>query len=126
MGFGEQKAFVDAAVTAGVKRFLPSEFGINGQSEAVKNLTPFFSVKQDLLDYLVEKEKDGLSWTGLITGILYDWVSFAELIFVQEYHINIVSVSASLLASWASIWQPRKQPSGTTGTLDLAVPMRTI
>jgi hypothetical protein len=76
-GIAEQKSYVDAAVKAGVKRFLPSEFGINGQSEAVKELTPFFAVKQDLLDYLVEKEKDGLTWTALIVGVLYDWVSFS-------------------------------------------------
>jgi hypothetical protein len=78
-GIGQQKDYVDAAVKAGVKRFLPSEFGINGQSEAVKELTPFFSVKQDLLDYLVAKEKDGLSWTAVICGVLFDWVSFFVL-----------------------------------------------
>lgn len=75
-GIGEQKVYVDAAVEAGVKRFLPSEFGINGQSQAVKKLTPFFAVKQELLDYLVEKEKDGLSWTAVICGVLFDWVRF--------------------------------------------------
>jgi len=78
MGIGEQKVFVDAAVKAGVKRFLPSEFGINGQSEVVKELTPFFSVKQELLDYLVEKGKDGLTWTGVIVGVLFDWVSLSR------------------------------------------------
>lgn len=74
-GISEQKIFVDASVKAGVKRFLPSEFGINGQSEVVKELTPFFSIKQDLLDHLVEKEKDGLTWTSVIAGVLYDWVT---------------------------------------------------
>jgi hypothetical protein len=81
-GIGEQKVYVDAAVKAGVKRFLPSEFGINGQSEAVKKLTPFFSVKQDLLDYLVEKEKDGLTWTGVICGVLFDFVSILPLLHI--------------------------------------------
>ncbi|KAF2431991.1 NAD(P)-binding protein [Tothia fuscella] len=72
-GIGEQKVFVDAAVKAGVKRFFPSEFGINGQSDTVRQMTPFFAVKQELLDYLVEKEKDGLTWTAVIAGVLYDW-----------------------------------------------------
>jgi uncharacterized protein YbjT (DUF2867 family) len=74
-GFASQTAIIDAAVAAGVRRFFPSEFGINGQSEAVKQLTPFFAVKQEMLDYLVEKEKDGLSWTSLIVGPVLDWVS---------------------------------------------------
>lgn len=74
-GIGEQKSYVDAAVKASVKRFFPSEFGVNGQSEAVKELTPFFSMKQDLLDYLVTKEKDGLTWTGVIVGVLFEFVS---------------------------------------------------
>jgi hypothetical protein len=74
-GLGDQTGMIDAAVKAGVKRFFPSEFGINGQSEAVKQLTPFFAVKQQVLEYLVEKEKDGLTWTSLITGVLLDWVS---------------------------------------------------
>lgn len=73
-GFGDQKSYIDAATKAGVKRFFPSEFGINGQSKAVQQLTPFFAVKQEILDYLVEKEKEGLTWTGLICGILFDWV----------------------------------------------------
>jgi hypothetical protein len=73
-GFDKQKGYVDAAVEAGVKRFFPSEFGINGQSKVVQQLTPFFTVKQELLDYLVEREKDGLTWTGLIVGVLLDWV----------------------------------------------------
>jgi len=72
-GISEQKPYVDAAVAAGIRRFLPSEFGVNGQSKTVQDMTPFFAVKQELLNYLVEKEKDGLTWTGLIVGALFDW-----------------------------------------------------
>lgn len=90
MGLGEQKGFVDAAVKAGVKRFFPSEFGINGQSEVTKELTPFFAVKQDLLDYLVEKERDGLTWTGVICGVLFDWVSIFSCLYApEEYNADV-------------------------------------
>jgi hypothetical protein len=75
MGFADQKAIIDASVKAGVKRFFPSEFGINGRSQAVRDLTPFFAVKQEILDYLVEKESEGLTWTALVIGVLFDWVS---------------------------------------------------
>jgi NmrA-like family len=91
MGFGEQKGIIDAAVKAGVKRFLPSEFGINGQSEAVRQLTPFFAVKQEVLDYLVEKEKDGLTWTSLIVGVLLDFVSSIGLFAVLVWAFKLIS-----------------------------------
>ncbi|KAF2665417.1 NmrA-like family protein [Microthyrium microscopicum] len=71
--FGEQNTFIDAAVKAGVKRFYPSEFSVNDQSATVKQLVPFFAVKQGVIDYLIEKEKDGLTWTALIVGPLLDW-----------------------------------------------------
>jgi len=99
MGFGEQKGFVDAAVKAGVKRFFPSEFGINGQSEASKELTPFFAVKQDLLDYLVEKEKDGLTWTGVICGLLFDWVSIFSCLYALYGNDTDVSCSIQCLSN---------------------------
>jgi hypothetical protein len=76
-GIGNQKILVDAALKSGVKRFFPSEFGVNGQSEVVQQLTPFFAPKQELLDYLVENERHGLTWTALICGVLLDWVSEA-------------------------------------------------
>lgn len=78
-GFGDQKGIIDAAVKAGVKRFFPSEFGVNGRSEAVKQLTPFFAAKQEVLDYLVVREKDGLTWTSLVVGAVLDWVSNVNL-----------------------------------------------
>jgi hypothetical protein len=82
-GFGDQKNIIDAAIKAGVKRFFPSEFGINGRSKAVRELTPFFAVKQEILDYLVKKEKDGLTWTALIIGAVLDWVSDIDLYLVS-------------------------------------------
>jgi hypothetical protein len=74
-GLGDQKLHVDAAVEAGVKRFMPSEFSTEDNSEAAQQLLPFFKTKTDLLDYLKEKEKEGLSWTALVCGPLLDWVS---------------------------------------------------
>lgn len=73
-GFAEQKAMIDAAVQARVKRFIPSEFSVNTLSPAVRALVPVFQEKKDVIDYLVEKEKEGLSWTGVATGLLFDWV----------------------------------------------------
>ncbi|CZS82143.1 unnamed protein product [Fusarium graminearum] len=72
-GFDQQQKLVDASVRAGVKRFLPSEFSSSSEDPAVLKLFPLFEVKKNLIDYLKTKEKDGLSWTGLATGLLFDW-----------------------------------------------------
>jgi hypothetical protein len=74
-GFDQQQKLVDAAVRAGVKRFLPSEFSSSSEDPAVLGLLPLFEVKKNLIEYLKSKENDGLSWTGLATGLLFDWVS---------------------------------------------------
>ncbi|KAL4732169.1 hypothetical protein ACLX1H_001177 [Fusarium chlamydosporum] len=72
-GFDQQQKIVDAAVRARVKRFLPSEFSSSIEDPAVLELMPLFQVKKNLIEYLKSKEKDGLTWTGLATGLLFDW-----------------------------------------------------
>lgn len=74
-GFEHQKKLVDAAVQAGVKRFLPSEFSANTLSPAVRQLLPLFEQKLEVLEYLKTKEASGLTWTAIWTALLFDWVS---------------------------------------------------
>lgn len=69
-----QKVMIDAAIKAGVQRFLPSELSINGTALAVRELVPVFQEKWEVLEYLKAKESSGLTWTGLGTGPLIDWV----------------------------------------------------
>ncbi|KAL1969783.1 hypothetical protein VTN77DRAFT_7292 [Rasamsonia byssochlamydoides] len=72
-GFSDQKKVIDAAVRAGVKRFIPSEFSVNTLSDAVLRLLPLFGQKKEVLEYLKSKESEGLTWTGIGTGLLFDW-----------------------------------------------------
>ncbi|KFY18450.1 hypothetical protein V493_08614 [Pseudogymnoascus sp. VKM F-4281 (FW-2241)] len=72
-GLGEQKKFVDAAIRAGVKRFIPSEFSASSQDKAVVGLLPLFGQKTELVEYLRGKESEGLTWTGIATSCLLDW-----------------------------------------------------
>lgn len=74
-GFLDQKVMIDAAIKAGVRRFLPSELSMNGTAPGVRELVPAFMHKWEVLEYLKAKEASGLSWTGLGTGPLIDWVS---------------------------------------------------
>lgn len=71
----QQLGIIDAAVAAGVKRFLPSEFGSDTSVDDEVDVAPFLSDKQEVVKYLRTKEADGLSWTALCTGPWIDWVS---------------------------------------------------
>ncbi|KAK9235016.1 hypothetical protein V1525DRAFT_411243 [Lipomyces kononenkoae] len=72
-GFTDQKKFIDAAVSAGVKRFIPSEFSANTLSPAVLQLLPVFEQKKEVLEYLKTKEASGLTWTAIWTALFFDW-----------------------------------------------------
>lgn len=68
-----QRAIVDTAIKAGVKRFVPSEFGSDTQNEkAVAILPQYFKGKVETVEYLKEKEKDGLTWTAFVTGPFFE------------------------------------------------------
>lgn len=73
-GFSLQKTFINAAIKAGVKRFLPSEFSANTRSDAVRDLVPVFGAKQEVLNLLKEKESTEFTWTAVAVGPLFDWV----------------------------------------------------
>lgn len=73
-GFLQQKAFINAAIKSGVKRFVPSEYSTNTRSDAVRSLLPLFEAKQEVLSLLKEKESVNFTWTGLAAGPLLDWV----------------------------------------------------
>ena len=71
----DQKAIVDAAAMAKVKRILPSEFGSDTSVDGLEKIAPFLRGKQEVVEYLKTKEVGGLSWTALCTGPWVDWVS---------------------------------------------------
>ncbi|KAG9228733.1 hypothetical protein BJ875DRAFT_226777 [Amylocarpus encephaloides] len=72
--WGEQLKLIDAAVAAGVKRFIPSEYGTNMlNANLVKLFSPRLDAKVDVLELLRTKESEGLSWTGIATGPFFDW-----------------------------------------------------
>ena len=72
-----QKIFIDAAVAANVKRFIPSEFGYNTREARGTKVGGLLKAKIDTVDYLIElsQKHDWFTWTGLSTGTLFDWVS---------------------------------------------------
>jgi uncharacterized protein YbjT (DUF2867 family) len=84
-GLGIQKKIIDAAVQAGVKRFIPSEFGIDTRN-AEGGLGKILSAKQETREYLdkVSKENPGFTWTGISTSLFFDWVSILHPAWLVE------------------------------------------
>ena len=69
-----QEALLKACISAGVKRFIPSEFGSDTTNERVRSY-PFFAAKVELQQRLEEafREHDDFSYSLLITGPFLDW-----------------------------------------------------
>jgi hypothetical protein len=72
-GLPTEKAIIDAAIEAGVKRFMPSEYGMDNTNPASQNLSPVFKLKAGIIEYLKSKESTGLTWTAVPTGMWLDW-----------------------------------------------------
>ncbi|KAK0665968.1 hypothetical protein QBC41DRAFT_231670 [Cercophora samala] len=71
-GVAAQKLAVDAAVAAGVKRFIPSEFGVNTRKVRDRPIGRILREKVEVVDYLIGREGE-ISWTGVSTGLFFDW-----------------------------------------------------
>ena len=57
-----------------MKRFIPGEFGSDLHSTEEWWLEiPLIKIKLDIAKYLEEKEKEGLTWTGITNGPFFDW-----------------------------------------------------
>ena len=69
-----QKKMIDAAISAGVKRFLPSDFGSDLSNEANQSV-PFNIPKMEIHQYLEEKSKTHpeFSYTAVCPGPFFDW-----------------------------------------------------
>ncbi|KAI1184070.1 hypothetical protein F5B17DRAFT_413509 [Nemania serpens] len=72
---GGQRPLVDAAVAAGVRRFIPSEFGINTRILGKEPIGTIVQGKIQTLNYAHEKSKQNPSftWTAISTGLFFDW-----------------------------------------------------
>ncbi|QPC77857.1 hypothetical protein HYE68_008609 [Fusarium pseudograminearum] len=68
-----QTLLIDAAIAAGVKRFIPSEFGSNLAVPSVRKL-PVFGTKVAIEDKLIDLAKQGkISYTFVYNGAFLDW-----------------------------------------------------
>ena len=96
-GIGEETKIIDAAVKAGVKLFLPSQFGNNTQNQKACELLPILAGKAAVLEHLRKQEAKGLSWTAVTTGLAFDWVSLS----IVDLYLNHQSNTRADLVSRA-------------------------
>ncbi|KAF8853459.1 isoflavone reductase family protein-like protein CipA [Acephala macrosclerotiorum] len=73
-GFLGQLVLIDAAIAAGVKRFLPSEFG-SDLSHPVTSKLPVFGYKLAVRKHIEEKVAAGadITYTYVVNGAFLDW-----------------------------------------------------
>ena len=67
---------IDAALAAGVRRFIPSEFGANNLDPRARALVPTYDRKGEVLEYLMEaceNSQGKLTWSSICCGSWLDW-----------------------------------------------------
>lgn len=67
-----QIQWIDLAIEAGVRRFIPSEFGMDSAVQGAEKFLPLLGVKKFVVDHLRANE-DKITWSTLITGMFFDW-----------------------------------------------------
>lgn len=68
-----QRNIIDAAIAAGVARFIPTEFGSNEENPLARQI-PVFAQKVKIQEYLKEKAAAGqITYTLVYTGPFLDW-----------------------------------------------------
>ena len=85
-----QKVIVDAAVAAGVKRILPTQFGGDTSRDDLAEVAPFLQPKKDVVDYIKSLDSSTLSWTALCTSGWYDWVCLETRLKYLPYAFNML------------------------------------
>ena len=70
-----QTQLADAAAKAGVRTFIPADFGsCDSSSQRALDTVPLYGEKKKVRDYLTElSTKSGLGWTSLVCGHFFDW-----------------------------------------------------
>ncbi|MCJ1336637.1 hypothetical protein MMC09_001915 [Bachmanniomyces sp. S44760] len=72
--FEVQKAIIDTAIRAGVKHFIPSEFGSDTTNATAREMVPIFNGKYAVIEYLESQQsKTSMTWSGITTGPFFDF-----------------------------------------------------
>ncbi|KAF2434543.1 NmrA-like family protein [Tothia fuscella] len=95
-----QMRLAAAAVNAGVKHFIPADFGsCDADSERARELVPLYVEKRNFRLYLqkLSDKNPNFSWTALVCGHFFDWEP-------KFLHINIKNQSVDFLDDGETRW----------------------
>lgn len=84
-----QLRIISAAVEAGVRRFIPSEYGLNNNNPAARALCSVFREKGEVQDYLRTLE-DRMEWTSFAVGMWLKWSATHEFLGMHIAHKKFV------------------------------------
>ncbi|KAI2468846.1 hypothetical protein F4781DRAFT_443125 [Annulohypoxylon bovei var. microspora] len=74
LSVAEQHRMIDAAITAGVKRYVPSEYGLNNKRPDTQGLNVVFHDKGKIQEYLQAKAAIGaIEWMSIACGMWLKW-----------------------------------------------------
>lgn len=89
-----QKRIANAALKAGVKRFIPADFGsCDSASPVTQELVPLYKRKTEVREHLqslAQQSNDSFSWTALVPGHFFDWQLEFLHIFLKEKRADIL------------------------------------
>lgn len=87
LAIGSQNPLIDASVDAGVKRFIPAEFGMDSRNPLCIEL-PVCAPKVATQKYLLEKSaaNPSFSFTAIANGLFLDWCLKMGIILDPAHH----------------------------------------
>lgn len=133
-----QKNLIDASIAAGVKRYIPSEFGSDLSEPEIRSL-PLFATKWTIQEYLFEAitKAPQLNYTILCNGPFLDWSIAHKMIMdlpnhsITYYDGGDVQFSATTLASIGKavagiLKNPEQTKNRTVYVQDVAVSQKEL
>ncbi|KAI1764856.1 NmrA-like family protein [Hypoxylon sp. FL1150] len=74
LSVADQFRMVDAAIAAGVRRYVPSEYGLDNTKPEAQALNVVFHDKGKVQEYIRSKAADGaIEWMSIACGIWLEW-----------------------------------------------------
>ena len=99
LAVSRQKRMIDAAVVAGVKRILPSEFGSDTLNPKTRGF-PVYKDKVEMQEYLVKLAEEGkVTYTLILNSAFFDWALKVGFLLGESYDGGERPFSTTTLAT---------------------------
>lgn len=113
-GWRAQKKAIDAAISAGVRRFIPSEYGADTCLPDTQKVLLFRNAgKFEVAEHLRAHEGE-IEYTYIYTGLFYDW------------SLDNGFIGIDLTGHTAELWDGGEQPLSGTLVPDIAVAVANV